>query len=129
VLRAIIHRVSLAGSRDAVALEQPQPVLELCDAERKVLDLFASREPRARKRSLHGFVASRTEAFQLGSPGTHGVTHGAPHRVALDTDAAREIVRHLVGGLDAEARPADTGEEKVGDRPGVVARLAHRAPF
>ena len=50
-LRPVIHRVSLAWLGDAVALEQPEPVLELRDAQCEILDFLSPRETRARQRA------------------------------------------------------------------------------
>ena len=48
------------------------------------------------------------------------------HRVTLDADPPREIVGDLVGGLETHARPADPGEEELGDGTRVVGRSAHQ---
>ena len=127
-LRAVgRHRLSVASSGDAVSLEQPQPMLELGDAEREVLDLLAAGKPRARQRALHRLVAAIADALELGPPGRDGVAHCLPHRVALDADAPSQVVGELLDRLDARRRPADAGKQDLGDGPGLTSGLgAHR---
>ena len=88
-------------------------MLELGDAEREIVDLLAAREPCLREPSLDRFVSVHTEPLDLGAPGRHRVLDGVAHRTAVDADPARKIVRHVVDGLQPEARPADAGEQEL----------------
>lgn len=88
-------------------------MLELGDAERKIVDLLTARKPCLREPSLDRFVSVHTEPLDLGAPGRDRVLHCVAHCAAVDADAARKIVRHVVGGLESEARPADAGEQEL----------------
>ena len=128
LLAGVRHRLSVARSGDAVPLEQPQSMLELRDAEREVLDLLAAREPRLGERPFHRLVAPCADALELRAPRGDGVAHRLPHGVTLDPDASRQVVGDLLHRLHAHRRPADTGEEQLGDGPRLAIGLgAHRA--
>ncbi len=125
-LRPVVHRVSVARLGDAVALEQPEPVLELRDAECEILDFLAPRETRARR--ARSTASSRRAPRRSNSARQEAAVSCTAARIAsrVDPDTAREIVRHLVRSLEPEAGPPDAGEEKLGDRAFVVRGLAHR---
>lgn len=88
-------------------------MLELGDAEREIVDLLAAREPCLCEPSLDRFVPVHTEPLDLGAPRRHRVLDRVAHRTAVDADAARKIVRHVVGGLEPETRPADAGKQEL----------------
>ena len=88
-------------------------MLELGDAEREIVNLLAARETGLREPSLDRFVPVHTESLDLGAPGRHRVLDRVAHRAAVDADAARKIIRHVVGGLQPETRPADAGEQEL----------------
>ena len=123
-LRRLGHASAYAR---VVALEQAQAVLELRHAEREIVDVLASRETRLREPLLDRLVAPIAQALELVTPRCHGVSHRPTHRVAIDTDAPGEVVGDLVGRFEPEARPADPGEQQLGDGArALIAVLAHR---
>jgi len=102
-------------------------MLELCHAKTEILDLLAPRESSSRESALDRLVAPRPELVCLGAPRGDGVADGATHRGAIDAHPTGEVVCDLVRRLEPEARPADPGEQELGDRPRVVVlgRRAH----
>ena len=95
-------------------------MLELRNPESEILDLLATGEPGSGQPSLDGLVPASAEALELRAPRGDRVPDGVAHRVSLHADAACKVVGHLVDRLEAQRRPADAGEEQLGDRPEVV---------
>ncbi len=71
-------------------------MLELRDAERKIVRLFSPHDTEPLEGLVRRPGRHRPEPLGLRTPARQGVTHGSAHLVSLDADATREVVReHL----------------------------------
>jgi hypothetical protein len=104
-------------------------VLELRNAEREVLDLLALCQPRTGQGSFDGLVPPGAEPLRLAPPRLERVPDGASHRVAVDADPARKVVRELVGRLDTERCEAEAGKQELGEGARRVGALGAHAPI
>jgi hypothetical protein len=98
-----------------IPLEQLQPVFELCDAEHEIVVLLATDETEPRQGVVERFAASVAQPARLVPPARQRIADRAPHLVAFDPDAPRQVVGQVIGGLGCQRSPADSGKEKLLD--------------
>jgi len=96
--------------------EQLEPVLELRDTKRELLELFASRETRLAECLLHDVAASSTELPGLATPVRERLANRRTHLFAVDPKPSGKLVRKLIGSVDALRCPPDTGEKELRKR-------------
>jgi len=97
-------------------------MLQLCDAQGEVVELFPTNEPEAVQRALDRIVAANPNPLGLPLPRRHGVVDGRPHLRHVDADLVRELVCELVERLDSDRRPPHAGvEEPAQGEPDAIA--------
>src|SRR5262249_40235419 len=104
------RRAASAPAALLLPLEQPQPVLELCDAEREPPDGLLRARPEL-GRALGGeFPSASPEPYRFSSPALEDVREHGADLVALDTQPIAELGSQLVGVLRDEGYRADARE-------------------
>ena len=119
------------GQRGLVAFEQLQPVLELRDAQREIVDFGFLRDSKPPDDAVDNILATRAEPLALVTPGRQCVAHCRSHRIAIDADTPRQIVGEAVSSLNRQSRPAERCEQRLLQRASrrdtaVLCTLSHR---
>src|SRR6185503_15312773 len=95
------------------ALEQTQPVLDLCEAELELLVLGAEDEAELPEDAVHARAGALGDARRVAAPASDRVLDGRTRLVALHSPALDERVDQILHPLRSQRDDADAREEQL----------------